>query len=382
MQARLVELAGELAWSVQMIGTVTWLKKLLPAARTEVLPPDRLPALLFGQQHAHTLEFFASSGDPISVPVERWPHYRFALSVVSDEVPDPAYETYLRASWPYYTDIENTAASRADRVRQFADLCREVATLRERHPVMQLPVRVCRAAGDRLVVIDGNHRVSMALALGLPVRATVVDVAARVREVAHVGGEWYGADRQSLPYQSIYYEGRELVRGRRRDIVERLRMVAPEDLRGRRIVELGSNIGANCFAAIEGGAASAVGFELSKRLVTAAIRIAVLLGRQARFVSHDLNGDPISRDHAGDTTFCFSVAGHVRNQPALAASLANVTGKVLYFEGHERSSLSDYKHLLSRASYSRIELAGYCRNGVHSSRRERPLFRCERVWPC
>jgi SAM-dependent methyltransferase len=228
----------------------------------------------------------------------------------------------------------------------------------------------------KYILIDGNHRAAVALKLGLPMYAKVLKPAEHLRNVSLVKGEFYGSDRLSMPYQSIFYGKKELVRGRRSDIYERISKIAPKDLQGQSVIDLGCNLGANCYTAVHFGARSGVGVDYSPKLISAAIRMNAYFTAPCSFFVQDLN-EELTSVEAADTVFCFSITRHLKNLTALVRTLRAKTQKVLYFEGHSDSKLENYPEILNRENFSNIELIGHNRDSIDRPYNSRPFFRCE-----
>ena len=85
------------------------------------------------------------------------------------------------------------------------------------HRAVKKPIVLCRRPDSRMIIVDGNHRAAAALNLGLDVRAALLPPAEFLAKVVTVPGEFFGTKRLNRPYQSLFREGRELLKGRRRD---------------------------------------------------------------------------------------------------------------------------------------------------------------------
>ena len=214
-------------------------------------------------------------------------------------------------------------------------------------------------------------------------RCSVWTAARAVRRGQHVPGravevreEFFGTRRRARPYQSVFHGDRELVIGRRRDMHERIQLLDRRDLEGARVLDLGCNIGSSCFAAVSAGARSAVGVEGSWRIASAAVRLNAYFAAPVSFLYHDLN-TRLPHVPAADTVFCFSLLQHLQTATAVADAIDRCGASVLYFEGHAGTSLASYEEILNRDRCAATDLVGYMSDGSHTSRRTRPLYRCE-----
>jgi SAM-dependent methyltransferase len=259
----------------------------------------------------------------------------------------------------------------------FSDLARKIQGIGSGSPLLT-PIQVCQRPDGKMILIDGNHRAAVALHLGLPIPAARVAARAYLTKIASVPDEFYGAGRLGRPYQSLYLGRREILTGRRRDIRERLSMVSHSDITDATVADLGCNIGASCFLAAQEGAREVIGFDVSPRLVSAAIALNAYFASPCRFYVHDLNCGAPEDARPADTVFCFSIARHVERRDGLREALLRMTRKVLYFEGHPNTSLSDYGDLLPGDEFPKVELIGLLPEAVDRPRRNRPLWRCER----
>jgi SAM-dependent methyltransferase len=177
----------------------------------------------------------------------------------------------------------------------------------------------------RLILQEGNHRAVIAHYLGRGLEATV-----RNSKLSMIG-EWSRPPEKRLHlYQSIFVNGEELVAGARRDGLERMNCVRPEDLAGKSVLVLGCNNGRDCFLAGERGATKIVGVDIDAPLLNAALREATYYGYPTDFIQYDLNS-PLDIGEF-DTVLAFSIYNSVADHGILAQTMRK--GKVVYFEGH------------------------------------------------
>jgi 2-polyprenyl-3-methyl-5-hydroxy-6-metoxy-1,4-benzoquinol methylase len=359
------------------------LTRLIANLTAKTLGCESLRDVVFGQQNYFTQRFFAEKyGQYHTITVPMFPHYLFLENGLDGPCRDTAYDEYLKNSWVYHDTystkkVWNTEAKREQRHRDFLDLYHSIEARRHLNARAFLrPVEVCRRPDGKLILIDGNHRAAIALKLGIGIRAHSIPVGRHFRRVVDIPDEFYGSGRLSMPYQSIFEGDRELVQGRRPDVLARIRMFDERDLKGKSVLELGCNIGANCYLAAQAGARSVVGVDYSHRMITAAIRLNAYFALPCRFVVQDLNAEWADVEPA-DTTFCFSLINHLQNKEALVRTILRNTKHTLYFEGHGHTRQSDYDYLLNKDHFSSIEFLGHMRDGIHNEKRTRPLFRCE-----
>lgn len=335
--------------------------------------------LVFGQQHYGLQEFFSEKhGQSHTLLVDQLPHYLFLKNHLDDPHGDHVYSQYLDQSWTYHFGKENLSERCRRKIDEFVQLYESIAAQKELNEnAFQKPITVCQRPDGRLIIIHGNHRVAIAKKLGLSIKAQFISPQKHLRQVALVPDEFYGSERMDMPYQSIFEGETELVSGRRPDIRERIQLMDQGDLKGKTVLDLGCNIGNNCFVAVQAGATSAAGVDYSPKLISAAIRLNSYFAADCSFYVYDLNKEMVDVESA-DTVFCFSLVKHLQQREGLYQTILNKTKNVLYFEGHAHASLADYEALLNQDNFSSIDLIGYTRNGIHNKKRNRPLFRCER----
>lgn len=366
------------------MGRIETLKRIVEKVdrrlRERTIPHASLTQLVFGQQHIYTQSFFAERfGQYHTVPLSDLPHYIFLRDHLDEPYSDHIYSQYLACSWAYYFgDEKNTETARRGKIDSYLAL---YGGIKSRQPLgekaIEQPVVVCERPDGHLIIQDGNHRASIALKLGLDLRAVFISPAQFMAKVINVPTEFYGTKRLNRPYQSIFYGDKEIIQGRRRDTYERMQRIRPADLRQKRVVDLGCNFGMSSYIASELGAAEVVGVDANAKIISAAVRLNSFYCAPVSFKLHDLN-EAFDDVEPADTVFCFSLLDHLKSKEGILATLNRVVGDVLYLEGHARTTQDDYAYLWDACKFSRVELVGYGSDGVHTSARTRPLFRCQR----
>nr|WP_324288971.1 hypothetical protein [Hoeflea ulvae] len=117
----------------------------------------------------------------------------------------------------------------------------ELATLLRPDPGMQPaygtpedPVAITRRMDGRWILVQGDSAVRAALRRQVPLRASILSHPAALARLASLPDEFFGTARGGIPYQSIFHEDVEIVRGRRPDLHERFAKIDPADLVGKR----------------------------------------------------------------------------------------------------------------------------------------------------
>ncbi len=345
---------------------------------TTLFSHENLGELIFGQPHILTQSFLLQRfGQFHSVELHDLPHYSFLRDNLESPFEDHAYAEYLACSWSYYRGPEgNTPEERRRRIFQYLQLYNDIDSRRHNSgDAIDEPLTLCRRPDGRTVIVDGNHRATIAHYLRLDVPVRFVDLGTQLARVVAVPDEYYGTARLARPYQSVFHRGTELVFGRRRDLQTRMDLVFSGDLVNKVVLDLGCNLGTNCYLAAERGAAAAIGIEKLPAVASAAVRLNAYLAAPCYFIAHDLDQE-LEVVPQADTVFCFSLLAHLASASALLKTISRSGCSVVYFEGHAASTANDYECFLKADLFSGVELIGHTHDGVHTVRKTRPLFRC------
>ncbi|HLA84196.1 MAG TPA: methyltransferase domain-containing protein [Thermoguttaceae bacterium] len=166
-----------------------------------------------------------------------------------------------------------------------------------------------------------------------------------------------------------------------RDTEERCRQFGLTDdvLRGRSVLDLGSNIGAMLLEIQKHGPGPCLGIEYDKDKVRLASRIAAYNGlNNVVFRAGDLEkcGAPDIGRH--DVVFCLAILAHMKQPERLFWLLSEVTSKVLYFEGNAPQETEYIRSKLTESGFTNVTYLGFCTDDHLDSNNHRPVFRAER----
>jgi SAM-dependent methyltransferase len=146
---------------------------------------------------------------------------------------------------------------------------------------------------------------------------------------------------------------------------------------GKRILDLGSNVGGMLFEAQKFKPATCVGLEYDHDKVAVANRVAAFNDLpNIRFIEGDV--DAISaRSVEGpyDVVFCLAIDAHLRRPERLHRLLGALTKEVLYFEGNASTDPHLVEQRLLRTGFRKVQLLGACDDDCLEDNNRRPLLR-------
>ena len=288
-------------------------KRLFRPLQADYIDPSTLH---FGQQHIHTVDIFPEPYH--TVPIEAFPH-RKLLS--GNEEP---YRKYLHQSWEYWGP-ENTKENRDEKVEKYKQLVADI-----RKDGIQTPIQYFTRPDGKRVIYHGNHRSSVAHHLGIKLPAVEMPLSEFVFKRAH--------KTDGIPDQSVYHNGTEVIVGRRRDILDRLKLIDEADLKENYVLDFGCNIGSSAFIAAEKGASKIVGIEHEPDLVTIAIRLNIAFAHPCDFIMSSLS-NPIDISREFNTGFCFPINNYMSGNRQLVENIQEHVTNTLYFETNANSSV-------------------------------------------
>jgi hypothetical protein len=253
------------------------------------------------------------------------PHYQFVSGNVEP------YKEYLENSWNFY-GISKSGIP--DKISKFQQLINSMVVDKVDVP----PVKLVERFDGKNIVYDGNHRISICLYHNTPIKIEKISIEDYVSQIVKVDDAFYGTKHRGIPYQSINFQGRNILKGRRNDIEERISLIKDIDLLGRSVIDFGCNLGMSLLPIFDRGATDALGVEINKKIITGAIRLNVLFALPIQYHCYNL-ALPLHLDKKYHTGFVFSIDQHVKNNAVLAKNIKNNVSDVVYFETHQNSSI-------------------------------------------
>ena len=163
-----------------------------------------------------------------------------------------------------------------------------------------------------------------------------------------------------------------------RDAARRLEQfgVHPEDICGKRVLDLGCNNGAILFQLSNYGPACGLGVEYDPEKVDLARRIATFAGiERLEFRVGDL--DALEAREIGapfDVVLCLAIEAHVQKPDHLYRLLADMTRGVLLFEANASTSPKSVHAELAKVGFREIRHLGTCDDDIVPRNNRRPIF--------
>ena len=344
--------------------------------KTQNFTSEEAGKFFFFQFNSGNAHYFFHQDNKMQVHISDTPHYYVAKQSISgnakgtNEAKD-MYIEYLKSSWPSY-DLDTSQAKLDAQYKNYLERVDIIA----RAGKLSKPVLLTQIPGKQgYYVVDGDHRCSIAIALGLPVPAKVLDFPLVFDQFMRVN-EFYGTKNKNMPYQSIYID-RQIVRnGRRDDIYDRLELLPENTLNQKTVLDVGCNIGMNAIGAFKSGARKVVGLEVSKRMVNFATRLAVfnVCYPDVKFRQFNVDVDLLPNDEKYDVAFMLSIHHHLKRLSALVEIAKKNVEEVVIFEGHPNTKLSDYKDFLDAVQFSKTEKIADLATSVFDRKPSRPLW--------
>ncbi len=341
-----------------------------------ILSPEAVAELRFCNHKVEVLSFLEEENDGIDIPLRRLPHLDFFQNHRDQPHQTHRLDRYVTQLLAHVPDEERPAQKKR-LIDQLVGLYQAFATAKDPQAKMnQYPLFVGRRPDGAMAVLNRTTIAAIAQVLGLNMRAQILQTEDFLGEIIAAPEDFFGTLRDNQPYQSIFHDGVELIHGRRPDLYERLGMIRKEDLQGKAILDLGCNIGMNCYLAVELGAARAFGAEYSENLVNVAAGLNGWFGRNCRFRQADLN-EPLLFKEPYDTVFMFAVLGHLKSSVGILQTIKNSGAGVVYFETHRRVQYQgDLEAFLNADLFESTEFIDYSFDNSVTNERTRRLYRC------
>ncbi len=355
-----------------------WHRKKSEVTKLKLQPQD-IENLRFYQFKTSTADFFFGRLGKTDVRVKDTPHYQFAVALAQNDVEKTAageqyYRDYIAASWQ--TDDAEKISARIQAFRDHFDAFRNGKAAAEKPVLTQL------GQSSDLFIVDGNHRTAFSAALNRPLDAEKWPFDLAFLRFSY-SSRFYGSGHKNIPYQSVYLQMQSVLRGRRDDAVERLKMLPPEVLQGASILDVASNFGMSSIIAKQLGAQNCYGIEYAPDIVNHANRFAMFNGvyPNVKFRTFDIDSDHLDQDFKATTAFMFSIHDHLKHPEKLIDIARDHVSKYVIFEGHPHGTRENYTAFFNSGLFKDIREIGRLKLSADDSREraDRILWVCEKA---
>jgi SAM-dependent methyltransferase len=151
--------------------------------------------------------------------------------------------------------------------------------------------------------------------------------------------------------------------------------LTPGDLAGKRVLDLGANVGAMLFELSNHGPAFGLGIEYDAEKVALAQEIAALSGLTSlSFVQGDIDRLDAGDLGAFDIVLALAIEAHVLDADRLYRLLGEVTLDMLCFEGNGGCDVDLVRSKLGEAGFPSVEYLGFCDDDIVPRNNRRPVL--------
>ncbi len=153
------------------------------SSKSHLIDPTEL---YFGQQHIYTVSFFKYPWHTINI--QELPHFKLLNG--NEEY----YMEYLKLSWNYY-NVENNEENRQNKIDRYYKLYYDIM----KNGVSK-PVEYFIRPDNKKILVDGNHRASIACFIGKPIPGIKISMKDYIYRNIKRSKAIYGTGRNGLPY--------------------------------------------------------------------------------------------------------------------------------------------------------------------------------------
>jgi len=152
--------------------------------------------------------------------------------------------------------------------------------------------------------------------------------------------------------------------------------MTPEFVKGKSVLDLGSNVGAMSYSLHSLGAKSILGIEFDEEKVDLANRIAAYNGlNSVAFCQGDIdNLDTSGFEDGYDIVLCLAIESHVKHPQRLYSLLERYANNVVCFEGNSLTDRKAVESQLTNHGFTSVEYLGFCVDDCVPKHNNRPVF--------
>lgn len=152
--------------------------------------------------------------------------------------------------------------------------------------------------------------------------------------------------------------------------------ITDEAIRGKSVLDLGSNIGGMIFELQRLGPRQSLGVEYDQNKVEISNRIAAFNGlNSVSFQCGDIDQlESSNLPGPFEIVLCLAIDQHVKDRDHLFRLLGSVGARTVYFEGNAGTDIESVKAKLSSSGFGRVEFLGLSDDDCVAANNVRPLF--------
>jgi acetyltransferase-like isoleucine patch superfamily enzyme/2-polyprenyl-3-methyl-5-hydroxy-6-metoxy-1,4-benzoquinol methylase len=165
-----------------------------------------------------------------------------------------------------------------------------------------------------------------------------------------------------------------------RDIKKRLQRfkVSRNQIQGKTVLDIGSNIGSVLLEIMKYGPIKAVGLEYDGIKVQTATRIKNLNCKEWNLIFYvcDVEAPQFLEgfNEKYDVIFCLALIGHLKNQDVFLKKLSELCSATLYLEGNYNTNIDYTIDKLRQLGFKTVDAIGFSQDEVNKGNNNRPLF--------
>ncbi len=168
-----------------------------------------------------------------------------------------------------------------------------------------------------------------------------------------------------------------------RNIVKRLQNfgINETQIKGKKILDIGSNVGGMLFEINKMGPSKALGIEYDKDKVDISNIISKIHNfNKITFLQKDVESEDFNNsfNDVFDVVFCLAVVEHLKNKERFIHKLSKICGKYLFIEGNSGTDIEWLTSELKTAGFSVVRYLGLSDDEKDEYNNNRPLFICEK----
>lgn len=198
------------------------------------------------------------------------------------------------------------------------------------------------------------------------------------KELVRISGPWKDLsattkERSGYDIYGSYHFQQFNKTNAQRDTLRRFYEYKIDVLNGKRVFDMGSNLGSLSFEALRRCADSVLGFEYSNERVAICNRLNKALGTNGTFIQMDISNNLdsakfISRYGTADIVFCCALDAYIENKKGLYKLIADITLDTCFFETNSRIKNAEFIEIMKLNGFGLVIELGMSKSDVGHGR--------------